>query len=429
MVSISTGRNGLHRESSCPLLLARCSAVLAIAAVPITTAGLNFAIAFTLVFALCSPEGWRALPKLVMSPAVVAAVALFTALGVSLLYTPAGASEGVNILLKYRKVLLLPVLFLVFQGGDCSKWGRAAMWALVATLTVAMVLTYTNFFGWTAVGPMYDTQGPVSKSWVFKDHISGGLMMAFLVYLSMALGDASGKFVWRWLLRLNAMLALVNVLFVLQGRTGQIVALVYVLMYIARWLMMLKREHVDRLRVGLTLAVAVLTATLTYHAFVNEPSRLIDTGRELASFKQNNSVTSSGVRLEFYRRSIELLARRPLVGYGVGSVLPEFERFAQNQTGGNAVVSSNPHNEFLLMGVQLGSIGIALFLWLLIAIYRECRSIDPLSRTVVYGYLVAFCVGCLANSLLLNFTEGNLFVLLSGILIYSGRVEDTAKSN
>ena len=135
------------------------------------------------------------------------------------------------------------------------------------------------------------------------------------------------------------------------------------------------------------------------------------------------------MRLEFYRRSIELFVHRPVAGYGVGSVLPEFERFARNHTGGDAVMASNPHNEFLLMGVQLGSIGIALFLWLLAALYWECRRIDPLARTIVYGYLIAFSVGCLANSLLLNFTEGNLFVLLSGILIYSGRVETTPKTD
>jgi hypothetical protein len=39
---------------------------------------------------------------------------------------------------------------------------------------------------------------------------------------------------------------------------------------------------------------------------------------------------------------------------------------------------------------------------------------------VVGGYLLAFVLGCFANSLLLNFTEGNLFILLTGILIFGG---------
>ncbi|SAK71566.1 O-antigen polymerase [Caballeronia fortuita] len=420
--------SGPERTISWPLLLARCSAVLALAAVPLSTAGLNLAIALMVLFALCAPEAWRAVSRLVTSPAIVAAVALFVALAASLIYTTAHMSEAVKILLKYRKLLLLPILFAVLQGGEASKWGRAAMWALFGSLTVTMVLTFTNFFGWTAVGPMHGAQGPVSKAWVFKDHISGGLMMAFLAYLSMALGGTANRPFWRWLLNLNALLALVNVLFVLQGRTGQVVAFVYILMFVARWLMQLKRGNIDRVRAVATVAVMVACAALAYHAFTSEDSRLADTGREIASFRQHNSVTSAGVRLEFYRRSVELFMERPVAGYGVGSVLPEFERFAKNQTGGEAVMASNPHNEFLLMGVQLGSIGIALFLWLLYALHKECRRIDPLARAVVHGYLIAFFVGCLANSLLLNFTEGNFLILLSGISIYSARATSSAPS-
>jgi O-antigen ligase len=34
---------------------------------------------------------------------------------------------------------------------------------------------------------------PMTKPWVFKDHISAGLMMAFLGYLAMALATAVRK--------------------------------------------------------------------------------------------------------------------------------------------------------------------------------------------------------------------------------------------
>ena len=39
------------------------------------------------------------------------------------------------------------------------------------------------------------------------------------------------------------------------------------------------------------------------------------------------------------------------------------------------------------------------------------------ARTIVYAYLFAFTIGCFANSLLLNFTEGNLFIFLIGIFL------------
>jgi O-antigen ligase len=427
MQTTLSDRSRPMQAQSWPLLLARFSAVLSLAAVPISTAGVNLASGLVLLFAACSPEAWRGLRKIRTSPTSVAAIVLFAVLALSLLYTTAAANEAVNFLLKYRKLLMFPILFLVLRGEGGSKWGGAAIWALFAALTITMFLTYTNAFGWTAFGPMHDTQGPASKPWVFKDHISGGLMMAFLMWLSIALGQSMTKPVWRALLYVNALLALLNVLFVLQGRTGQVVALVYIAVFVMWQLVHLRSARAGRIRLVATLACVVACMGIAYYAFTAKDSRLADTSQEITSFEDNNQVTSAGVRLEFYRRSVDLFVRRPIAGYGVGSVLPEFERFAKNQTGGRAVMAGNPHNEFLLMGVQLGVVGIALFLWLLVALYRECRHVDTLARNVIYGYLLAFFVGCFANSLLLNFTEGSLFVLLSGILLYSRRVDATAQ--
>ncbi|MCP3726888.1 O-antigen ligase family protein [Paraburkholderia sp. CNPSo 3272] len=427
MQTTLSDRSQPMQAQSWPLLLARFAAVLSLAAVPLSTAGVNLGSGLVLLFAACSPEAWRGLRKIRTSPTSVAAIVLFALLGLSLLYTKASMNEAINFLLKYRKLLMFPLLLLVLRGEDSAKWGSAAIWALFAALTLTMFLTYTNAFGWTAVGPMHDTQGPMSKPWVFKDHISGGLMMAFLMWLSIALGQSKTKPVWRALLYANALLALVNVLFVLQGRTGQVVALVYIAVFVVWQLVHLRSARAGRIRLVATLACVVACMGIAYYAFTAKDSRLADTSQEITSFENSNQVTSAGVRLEFYRRSVDLFAHRPIAGYGVGSVLPEFERFAKNQTGGRAVMAGNPHNEFLLMGVQLGVIGIALFMWLLVALYRECRHVDPLARNVIYGYLLAFFVGCLANSLLLNFTEGSLFVLLSGILLYSRRVNKTAQ--
>jgi O-antigen ligase len=339
-------------------------------------------------------------------------------------YSAASHKDALDFLLKYRKLLLLPVLFLVFYGSDRSKWSRAAIWALFATLTLTMVLTYTNFLGWTAVGPLHGND-PMRKPWVFKDHISAGLMMAFLAFLSMALAKESHKGVGRGLLYLVALLALVNVLLVLEGRTGQVVAIAYMVVYVV--VQLARFPHQDkRTRWITTFASVTVCACLVVYSFTTKHSRLAETGHEINQFEVYNKNTSMGVRLEFYRRSYQLILHRPFAGYGVGSVGTEFEQFAEHSTGGRAAMASNPHNEFFLMGLQLGLVGVALFVWLLVAIARECQRLDPLARAVVYGYLFAFVLGCIANSLLLNFTEGYLFIFLTGILLFSGSREKPA---
>ncbi len=413
------------RSESYPLFLARFFALVSLCAVPISTAGVNLGSGIVLVFALLSPEVWGAARHIRVSRASIVALILFAALGLSLAYTVADRAEAVSFLMKYRKLLLLPVLFLVFHGSDKTLWARAAIWTLFASLTLAMVLTYTNFFRWTAVGPMHGNDA-ITRQWVFKDHISGGLMMAFLVCISVALGRAARTPASKWLLYGVALLALVNVLLVLKGRTGQVVAIGYMVIYVVLHLMRFKR--LDRRTRWITTAAFIAGCVcLVAYAFMAKDSRLAETGQEFNQFEQQNKDTSVGVRLEFYRRSSELILERPIAGFGVGSVRTEFETMARNSTGGHAAMAGNPHNEFFLMGVQLGVIGVALFVWFLVEVWRECQKLALLERTVVYGYLFAFVLGCLANSLLLNFTEGNLFILVMGILLFSGRRRNEAR--
>jgi O-antigen ligase len=420
-----TARNRWVGTGSYQLYLARIFALVTLCAVPISTAGVNLGSGLVLLFAILSPEVWKTLRQLATSPTTIAALLLLAALALSMTYTTASRDEALNFLLKYRKLIFLPVLFLVFYGSYETRWSKAAIWALFATLTLAMVLTYTNFFGLTAVGPMHGND-PITKPWVFKDHISGGLMMAYLAFLSTALARDASSRTARWLLYLVALLALINVLFVLQGRTGQVVAIAYIVGYAIAQVVIFKHPTNRTRWIAAIVSVAVCLSIVAYF-LTSKHSRFAETTTEISQFEVDNINTSSGVRLEFYRRSLELIVHRPIAGYGVGSVRNEFEAFAKNNTGGRAVMASNPHNEYLLMGVQIGLIGVALFVWLLYVVYRDGKRLDKLERIAVYGYLFAFFLGCFANSLLLNFTEGNLFVFLTGILI-AGRSQKVGEN-
>jgi O-antigen ligase len=176
-----------------------------------------------------------------------------------------------------------------------------------------------------------------------------------------------------------------------------------------------KHDKVSRWIAGVgAIMIAVCIAAFVLYA---KDSRLAGTAQEITQFETQNKVTSMGLRYEYYRRSIELIAHRPFYGYGAGSVRTEFERLQSANAGANFVMIGNPHNEFLLMGVQLGVVGVALLVALFITLALECSQLAAPERGVAIGYLFAFALGCCANSLLLNFTEGNLLVFLVGILI------------
>lgn len=406
----------LSGPDSYQLIAAKWFAVVTLWLVPISTAGVNLGSAACAVFALTSPEVWRRAGGLwKRSHAAVIALALFVALALSVAYTAAPTSEAIDFLMKYRKLLFIPLLILVFADSERTKWSALATWGLFAALVLSMVLTYTNFLGWTAVGPRHGTD-PVSKPWVFKDHISGGLMMAFLVCQSWSLAGTTRNRTARILLALVSLLAMGNVLFVLQGRTGQVVAIFYMAIFLVMQAVQFrKHDKVSRWIAGVgAIMIAVCIAAFVLYA---KDSRLAGTAQEITQFETQNKVTSMGLRYEYYRRSIELIAHRPFYGYGAGSVRTEFERLQSANAGANFVMIGNPHNEFLLMGVQLGVVGVALLVALFITLALECSQLAAPERGVAIGYLFAFALGCCANSLLLNFTEGNLLVFLVGILL------------
>ena len=148
---------------------------------------------------------------------------------------------------------------------------------------------------------------PMTKPWVFKDHISAGLMMAFLGYLAMALATAVRKGIGRWLLYLVAVLAMVNVLFVLQGRTGQVVAIAYMVVFVAVQLHEIAGQR-HGARAGSRQLRALRYACASWAVpFTAKHSRLAETGQEIKEFEVYNQNTSMGVRLEFYQRSLELI--------------------------------------------------------------------------------------------------------------------------
>ncbi len=65
--------------------------------------------------------------------------------------------------------------------------------------------------------------------------------------------------------------------------------------------------------------------------------------------------------MEFYRNTLAQIQKNPLLGTVNGSFPVVYSQQAKD-TG--RVASKNPHNEFMLITVQTGLVGLAALLWL-----------------------------------------------------------------
>jgi O-antigen ligase len=79
--------------------------------------------------------------------------------------------------------------------------------------------------------------------------------------------------------------------------------------------------------------------------------------------------------------------------------------------------TTNPHNEYLNITIQLGVIGLASLLYLFYCEWRVAASLTTThERQLARGLVITFVIGCLFNSLLMDHTEGLLFAWASGLL-------------
>ena len=101
-----------------------------------------------------------------------------------------------------------------------------------------------------------------------------------------------------------------------------------------------------------------------------------------------------------------------------GAVIPRISLSEQGVTANERFIFANPHNEYLTWAVQTGLLGLACFLcWLFIVWRQALRIVDPAHKLIMMGWLLIFTLGSFLNSLLLDFSEGYMTVLLIAVLM------------
>ena len=134
---------------------------------------------------------------------------------------------------------------------------------------------------------------------------------------------------------------------------------------------------------------------------------------------------STDVRLDLWQRSLQSIAESPLVGTGVGSWNREFKRQEENHAAEMPINRAsaehhNPHQEYLLWGVEMGLPGILLLCALFVALYRDSQKLAAPERRALQSVLLALLVACLFNCALHDAMIGDFFCITLGLLLALG---------
>jgi putative inorganic carbon (hco3(-)) transporter len=128
--------------------------------------------------------------------------------------------------------------------------------------------------------------------------------------------------------------------------------------------------------------------------------------------------SSSALRIALWESSFAMLLEHPFLGIGWGAywmVYPSYDFFITD----SATTIYHAHNMFLHIGAELGFMGLAAFLWLLISVlkmtlsmYRRCLRPDVCGAAL--GLAAAFC-----GIILSGFTDYVMFNIQMSILFWA----------
>lgn len=219
-----------------------------------------------------------------------------------------------------------------------------------------------------------------------------------------------------WPAGLLALSAIGNNLFFQEGKTGY-VASFGVLMLAVLW------EIPKKWRL-LSVVVAPLVIVLGVYASSEKLQlRVAQVVTESQSYAtEGASETSSGFRLHAWRRSVQAIMESPVMGHGVGSWTHAVKSIegAQAQKVFGDGLTSNPHQEFLLWGVELGVLGTLLLLTLVASLVRDALTFSTPLKRATLSVLAVMVVACLFNSSLYDALIGDFFCVTLGVLLALG---------
>ena len=302
----------------------------------------------------------------------------------------------------FNRFLVIPLLLAQFHRSEPSSR------IFLGFLASASVLLVVSFAGILIPGLSSHWPRPELPSVPVKDYIIQSTEFLICAFVLFEFGfDRVRTNQWRSIAAIVlAALFLANILFVVTGRTALLV--IPVLTALLSW-----RQFRWQGVAGAGLLVCVLAAIV----WLTSPllrDRLSTSANELRSYETRDAFNSTGLHLDFLRKSLSIVEMAPIFGHGTGSIPEQFQKVTSGDTGSSGVATVNPHNQVFAVAIQIGLIGAVILMAMWLAHFLLfCRS--GLTAWIGTVIVVQNVVSSLFNSHLFDFTEGWLYVFGVGV--------------
>src|SRR5437588_1504661 len=222
-------------------------------------------------------------------------------------------SERLAGLEGFHKLLVVPLLFAQFRR---SERGIYVIYGFFASCTALLLASWGLMLLWKCCSVYVPGKIP---GLLVKDYIAQS--SEFLVCAFGLLGYAADR--WRkgrgrlaTAAALLACLFLANIFYIAPGRTA--------LAVMPLLLIVLGFRYFGWRGVLAACAVGMVVAAVAWAASPLLRGRILASFSELRAYETQNAVSSTGIRLDLWGKSVRIVAAAPVIGHGTGSIPDQF---------------------------------------------------------------------------------------------------------
>ena len=270
-------------------------------------------------------------------------------MSLSVLWTEANTSDALAGWGRHSRILwFLAVFYLVRTPAIALltlKW-------FVAGMVIMMLSSWALVIGLPV--PWATAQDLPSMGIVHGSTLEQPVLLSLLAAVLWFMRDHWPKGFWRYIPIGILLLTVLNVFFVMTGRSGFVVMLLFITL--AVWWQLPKKWRWLVVVLPFVLGALMMLISPRFQAKTTEVIR------DVSVYRQGSIDASQAQRLDYWHRSLLAMKESPLLGHGVGSWRMNYHRLGGMQVD----APSNPHQQYLLWAVESGAVGLFLFLGILV---------------------------------------------------------------
>ena len=321
---------------------------------------------------------------------------------------------GLEISRKMLPFLLVLPIFLTITKLQNIKF---YILAFLLAITISEFLSYLIWFG--IIDPF--GSATITNPTPLMSHISYNPFLAFAIYLVVFfLLSKRGLTLYERATYTFFTLTMTVNMFITGGRAGQVMFFVFLILIACQFF---RGSQVKAVVISIVLSIFI--SVFAYNSSPLFKSRVNAGITDIVNYQNSNPSNAStakdssiGLRIAFFVNSYELFKESPFFGVGTGDFPQEYDRMNDKNTPG-LTSTVQPHNMYMLILVQLGLVGLVVFIMLFyIQLKIAFSSSSYLIRNVGVAIPVLFLVIMWSDSYLLGHFTGYLFILCSSV-IYS----------